>query len=295
MTAVAVFSPAKVNLCLRILGKREDGYHNLFSLAAPVQFGDTLWIRARESTEDLLHLDHPNLPGDGTNLILQAVERFRALTGMRTRFEIQLRKRIPLESGLGGGSSNAVATLRGLQQLTGVRLKEDQFLELAIGLGSDCPLFIPGGPVVFEGRGERVFQIPPGLWERMKSYSLLVITPGYGVNTGWAFRHSDFPDNGEARVAEWKAKLESVKAGKEGLEALLHNDFEPLICRKYLAFAEARDTLRSRFGLPCLLSGSGSSFFCLSRDQESLARAAAWVRESLGGSISCVEARFSTP
>lgn len=295
MTSVAVFSPAKVNLSLLILGKREDGFHNLFSLAAPVQFGDSLWIQARDEEEDLLECNHSELPCDRSNLILKAVDHFRSATGLNSHFRIRLQKRIPLQSGLGGGSSNAIATLNGLQQLSGCRLSREQFHAIASKLGSDCPLFLMRGPVVFEGRGEQVTAVKPTLWERLKNYHLLLVTPGYGIPTGWAFRNQKHLQNGPGRLQSARESLASFEAGKVELKALLQNDFEPLVLRKYLAFAEARDYLTRELDLPCLLSGSGSSFFCLSQDRDQLFQAGTWVREALGSSISCVETRFSSP
>ena len=174
-----VFSPAKINLFLAITGRRDDGYHDLVSVAAPLDFGDLLTaeigVSAPESGDRMaqcesgaqgagvpfrLECDNPEVPRDGANLVLKAAGAFAAATGWKEPVVFRLTKRIPIGAGLGGGSSNAAAALRALNQLSGADLGRAELGELAARAGSDCPLFLEGGPVIMRGRGERIEALP---------------------------------------------------------------------------------------------------------------------------------------
>ena len=153
MSTITRVAPAKLNLFLAITGRREDGFHELVSVVAPLKFGDTL--RVEPATEFSLGCDVPDVPVDGTNLVLRAAQAFAAASGWRGGARFFIEKRIPMGAGLGGGSSNAVAALRALNVLAGPAqgLAPEALARVAAQLGSDCPLFLHDGPVVMRGRG----------------------------------------------------------------------------------------------------------------------------------------------
>jgi 4-diphosphocytidyl-2-C-methyl-D-erythritol kinase len=261
VNTVEVFSPAKINLFLAITGRRPDGFHDLVSVAAPLQWGDRL--EAAAAGEALtLACDDPAVPADATNLILRAAEAFRAATGWRTGVHFVLEKRIPVGAGLGGGSSNAVAALRALNLLAGGPLGAAALAGLAAGLGSDCPLFLADGPVAMRGRGERIAPLAEAAARRLRNRRVLLFKPGFPIATGWAYGRLAAagayvpPAEAEARLAAWLV-------GTEPAEALLANNMESVAFAKFPALPVLLDRLRDRCGLAPRLSGSGSACFAL--------------------------------
>lgn len=148
-----LFSPAKINLFLRVVSKEPDGYHHLSSLFQAISLGDTL-IMERAST-DQLTCDHSFLPTDHSNLILKAIKLFRQRTGCEQAFKVHLIKRIPIQAGLGGGSSNAATTLWGCNQLAQTNLSDSTLMEWGTELGSDVSFFFSQGTAHCTGRGEK--------------------------------------------------------------------------------------------------------------------------------------------
>lgn len=272
-----IFSPAKINLFLAVTGRRADGFHELVSLVSPLTFGDTLhgdW--AGDGEGHSLGCDQPDVPLDASNLILKAARLFDAAlpcvapTAVRgVRFTLE--KRIPMGAGLGGGSSNAVAALRVLNALHGHPLAEEALEPLAAQLGSDCPLFLRGGPVVMRGRGERVETLAPSLAARLSGQRLLVFKPAFGVSTPWAYRRMVEMEAAEAGcaylpAAEAERHLTAwLSTGGEGgdVGGLLRNNMERAVFSKYLALPVLQEHLRNRFGLSARMSGSGSACFAL--------------------------------
>ncbi len=262
-----VFSPAKVNLSLAVTGLRPDGFHDLVSIVAPLDFGDclTATIRGPEPAgpaQFSLECDDPEVPVDGSNLVLKAAEAFVAATGWRGSVAFRLEKHIPVGAGLGGGSSNAVAAFRALNDLSGAELGPAALVALAAAVGSDCPLFLARGPVIMRGRGELLEPLPATAEQRLRGQPLLVFKPGFSVNTAWAYGQmaADAPrtylakEEAERRLADWLA-------GRAGIAELQFNNLEPVVFRKFPALPVLLDRLRSRFGLAGAMSGSGSACF----------------------------------
>jgi len=293
MKSVTVFSPAKINLFLAVTGVREDGFHSLVSVAVPLSFGDTLWVGFNLARDgDILECSHPEVPPGASNLIVRAAEIFRENTGVKRNFHFRLMKRIPMEAGLGGGSSNAIAALAGLETLCGERLSMGNRNEIASALGSDCPLFLHGGPSVVRGRGESVEPLSTGELSDFHGYKVLVIKPPFGINTGWAYRQFSGNESLFCPERDAEQKILDWRTGKITLPELLQNNFESVVFYKYLALDALISGLRDNFGLPCLLSGSGSAFFCISKSAEILDRAENYVRECMGDTISCIVSSF---
>lgn len=295
---VSVFSPAKINLFLAVTGRREDGFHDLVSVAAPLGFGDGLEAEAGgRSTEAggqfSLECDRPEVPVDGSNLVLKAAEGFAGATGWGQPVHFRLTKRIPVGAGLGGGSSNAVAALRALNRLAGGLLDESRLAGLAATLGSDCALFLRNGPVVMRGRGERVESLPTGAADRLRGRRVLVFKPAFGISTPWAYgrmvaRQSDYlpPEQAEARLAQWAA-------GSAPAEELLFNNMEPAAFEKYGPLPLLLAHLRSEFGVAAAMSGSGSACFALLQDDKVAAPLVARIRDCWGEEIFVQEARLA--
>ena len=156
--SLRLFSPAKINLFLRVLGKRTDGYHELASLFQAIDLGDTLTLTL--SQEDKLTCSNPTLPCDSSNLIAKALDLFRRKTGLRFRVAIHLEKKIPTHAGLGGGSSNAATTLWALNALHNFPYTEQELQIWSAAIGSDIPFFFSHGTAYCTGRGEKVRDLP---------------------------------------------------------------------------------------------------------------------------------------
>jgi 4-diphosphocytidyl-2-C-methyl-D-erythritol kinase len=293
---VTVFSPAKINLFLAITGRRADGFHDLVSVVAPLEFGDEL--TAEESRDEgrgakarfTLECDAADVPLDETNLVLKAAKLFAVTTGWDSGANFRLTKRIPMGAGLGGGSSNAVATLRALQQLSGERASAAQLEAMAAQLGSDCALFLRGAPVVMRGRGERVDNLPAAA-ARVRGRRLLVFKPSFGIATPWAYgrmvtRATDYlaAADAEARLAKWSG-------GSAPVEELLFNNMEPAAFEKYVALPVLLAQLRKEFGLVPHMSGSGSACFALLGDNQVAAPIADRIRSAWGAAAHVIETR----
>ena len=258
----SVFSPAKLNLFLAVTGRRADGFHDLVSVAAPLDFGDEL--RAEPGGRGFtLECDEPGVPVDDSNLVLKAAAAFATATGWREPVRFRLTKRIPVGAGLGGGSSNAVAALRALNRLAGGLLDEAGLARVAAALGSDCALFLRNAPVVMRGRGERVDLLPAGAAARLHGRRVLLGKPGFGISTPWAYsrmaaRGGDYLPAGEA-----EARLAAWLYGDAPAEKLLFNNMEPAAFEKYPALPLGLKKLRDECGVAAAMSGSGSACYAL--------------------------------
>src|SRR5215470_326371 len=154
--SVVVLAPAKVNLTLQVIGRRVDGYHELVSWVAPLDLCDELIIDASAGEGVALSCDSPGLESGRSNLVVRAAEALAREAGVEPRLRIQLRKRIPIAAGLGGGSSDAAATIVALNRLWRLGWSRDRLAEIGAEIGSDVALFVIGMPCVIRGRGERV-------------------------------------------------------------------------------------------------------------------------------------------
>lgn len=287
-------SPAKLNLFLAITGRRADGFHDLVSIAAPVEFGDTLTVERREAGFSLA-CDDPALEIDDTNLVLRAARAFTDATGWTGGAHFALTKRIPMGAGLGGGSSNATTVLLALNQLAGNLLTSEALAKLAARLGSDCVLFLQAGPVVMRGRGEDVQRLPAQAAARLQGKRVLIFKPPFGISTVWAYRQmaAGAPatylaaPEAEARLAAWLGNATAPA------EDLLFNNMEAPAFAKFIGLPVALDCLRSEFGLVPRMSGSGSACFAFLPDGAPVPAITRRIRELWGAEAFVTETRLA--
>lgn len=259
-----LFSPAKVNLFLAVTGKRDDGFHDLVSLVAPLDFGDFLEVTLSDSPGSVqFTCSEPAVPLGADNLVVQAAEAFRRVTGTERGLRIHLEKHIPMEAGLGGGSSNAATTLLALNKLVDEPLEMEALSELAATLGSDCPLFLHRVPLIMRGRGELIEPLSADVSASLCGQMVALFKPSIGISTPWAYGVLAQHPGWYADAVELEKQLEAWKQGELPLEALLHNSFERPVFEKFVAFPALFDRIRSELGLHPLMSGSGSSCFAL--------------------------------
>lgn len=277
MTSLKLLAPAKLNLCLRILDRRKDGYHPLAMLMEKISLCDGLVLEKLSKGIELI--DSSDIPKE-KNLGFRAAKMLHEVSfgfaqdrsasswGVR----IQLTKKIPMGAGLGGGSSDAAAVLKGLNQLWKLNWPVAKLAEVGVKLGADVSFFLYDGPAIVEGIGERVKPIPklPKLW-------IILIYPGVAVDTAWAYRAWDEawqnkPVLSEVEVLTQENQSVSVLARQsfrggtrafKGLLEILHSDFEKVVFPKFPEIQEAKRALLNAGAQGALMSGSGSAVFGL--------------------------------
>jgi 4-diphosphocytidyl-2-C-methyl-D-erythritol kinase len=264
-----VVAPAKINLSLRVLGKRLDGYHDLRSLVCPVSVFDRLRFWEGSEAGISFRCSDATIPSDDTNLVVRAARLFCDRLGIEAALEIELEKGIPHGAGLGGGSSDAAATLAGLNQLYDKRLPVEALSAFAEELGSDVPLFLRSGAVWLGGRGERV---EPAVLPR--DWAVLMVKPEFGVPTPWAYG-----------ALAGSVELPGINfRGQDIGGVVLENDLERPVFGKYLLLAEMKRWLAEQGRcLGALMSGSGSTVFGVFDVEGEAEECAGRFREEFGG------------
>ncbi len=252
---ITLKSPAKINWFLYITGKRNDGYHNLFSLMQKISLFDTLSFEPSDE-EDIHIISNINIPLKN-NLIYRAAIALKAYTGYHRGAMITLYKEIPLEAGLGGGSSNAATTLLGLNKLWNLRLSEKELLELASDIGSDVPFFISKGPAYVKGKGEQIIQAE---FTSNHNLFILIVKPNFGVSTSKAYKELTSYSKIENNLLEQTEDV-FIKKRYHLLPKIMRNDLEEPVFRLYPELKESKKQLLNCGALGALLSGSGSSLY----------------------------------
>lgn len=268
MAEIEIPSPAKINLYLAVTGRRKDGFHSLTSLVAPLKFGDRIAIRARKGRSGIkIDSNSNSIPLGQSNLVWQAASRFVDRFGIEAELFLYIDKRIPVGAGLGGGSSNATSTLRGLSNLFGID-DEPGIRSLAESLGSDCSLFLDNAPVIMRGRGEQLESLEPEVRRGLSGLRLALFKPSFGVSTVWAYKSLAADPSSYIDPKKAEAELGAWGRGELPLGSVLYNSFCSVASQKYPAIPLVLERIRASTGTPCLMSGSGSCCFALGEDQE---------------------------
>jgi len=281
---------AKVNLTLEVLGTRPDGYHELSTVMQAVDLFDRLTVERAESIT--LETSDAGLPTDDRNLVVRAARRLREAAGVQAGARIVLDKRIPVAAGLGGGSSDAAATLWGLNRLWGLRWRRERLMALAVGLGMDVPFFLGPGRALGTGRGEVLKRLPT-----VGGYAMVLVNPGVPLSTQDVY----------GRVPEgWRAEPEGTKRMLEALRmrsaakvaAALTNHLEHWVEPSMPVIGRMKTALLAAGALGAVMSGSGPTVFGVARSldqarqiQRRVSRAgwSAWaVRTNSGAAVRAV-------
>jgi 4-diphosphocytidyl-2-C-methyl-D-erythritol kinase len=274
---VVVWAPAKVNLFLEVLGKRDDGYHELETLLVAVSLYDSLVFQEEPSGAIAFRCDDAAIPQGRENLVVRSALLIRQETGGQRGGSIWLRKRIPAAAGLGGGSSDAAATLAALNELWQLGLKLPDLQRLGARIGSDVPFFFHTPAAVGRGRGE---QLTPLLLTQ--PLHMVLVCPEEGVSTAEVYRRLEPP--GDRRAIE--PILESLSRGDIAqLGRLLFNRLEPTAGQLCPAIPAARESLRASGLAGPLVTGSGSACFGLAASRRAAVAAARSIRERFPGRV----------
>ncbi len=255
-------SPCKVNLLLNILGRRADGFHELETVLQPVNVCDRLDFTSGGSGVELTCSD-TSLPTDSRNLVHRAATAFLQAAKISDGIQIHLEKKIPLAAGLGGGSGNAATTLLGLNELFGRPLLPEKLHELAASLGSDTPFFLQAKPALATGRGEQIQ--PLDIFPALRSAMFLLIHPGFGVSTAWAYQNlARFPAALDGQPGRAQKLVGLLQAGKlQAASREFYNSLEAPVLEKHPVLALYQEFLRSHGATVTLMSGSGSTTFAI--------------------------------
>ena len=262
--SIRVFAPAKINLVLRILDRRTDGYHNLWSLMQTVQVEDEITLALTGAHSGVtLRCDEPSLKTDDSNLVSRAAVAVMAQSGRRGGLDITLAKRIPMGAGLGGGSSDAAATIIGLNQLFNLGWSAEQMAHIGQTLGSDVSFFFIAPSATVAGRGEQVAPI------RIKGTRWVVlVNPGFPVETKWAYQQLTANRAGVVPLSQSHAMLEQAsELGWEQVLEAAENDFEGPVFKAYPLLQEIKHRLLALEADVALLSGSGATVFGVFRNE----------------------------
>ncbi|MEQ1793364.1 MAG: 4-(cytidine 5'-diphospho)-2-C-methyl-D-erythritol kinase [Nitrospira sp.] len=271
-SAVTVFAPAKVNLILRVLDRRPDGFHNVWSLMQTVGLEDEVTIRlAPQHTEIRLQCDSHSLSVDQTNLVYRAAAAVLVHLQRTIGLDIQLKKRIPMGAGLGGGSSDAAATILGINRLLNVGWSAARMAEIGQELGSDVPFFFHAPTAVVAGRGEQV-----GAIHVADSRWIVLVYPGFPVETKWAYQQLSATRQGVTPLSERCIQLESQgRTTWDDVISLASNDFEGPVFVTHPVLRQIKLDLLSRGAQLALLSGSGATVFGFFQGEDGARQAAA--------------------
>ena len=250
MNPEIVKSYSKINLGLKILNKRPDNYHNIKSVFIEIDLFDIMEFKPSKTFN--IQCDNKNVPINNQNTIAKAYSALNQHYELKNNFKISLYKSIPIESGLGGGSSNAATTLIALNKLNNLNLNKQELINIAKEIGSDVPFFIKGGIKLIKGTGDIIQDYPSPI---LNSLSFLLVFPKFSISTSWAYKkikktlhnHLDsdkFPALDE--YVDWK---------------LFDNDFEKVVGSAYPEIFEIKEVLLNNGALYSGLSGSGSTMF----------------------------------
>ena len=248
-----ILAPAKINLSLRILGRRNDGFHELDTLIAPISLYDEIRIdKGRPGKVIEFRCDDPSVAKGDDNLAVRAAKAFFETTKIEPAVSIELRKKIPHGAGLGGGSSDAASVLLALNDLFETKLSREALAEMAEPLGSDVPLFLFQSAAVCKGHGEMVMPV-----KLQRQFSILLLKPAFAVSTPWAY--SRWQHSREILGIRYQAK--------EFVGQTFANDLERPVFEKFVFLAQLKMWLLSQSEVgAALMSGSGSTVFAVVRE-----------------------------
>ncbi len=265
-----VLAPAKINLSLKILGRREDGFHEIETLISPISLADKIDIEPQSRWIDF-SCDDPTVPGGDENLVVRAAKAFLEKTKISSGVGIKLQKQIPHGAGLGGGSSDAASVLVALNKLFEAKLSREELAKLGSTIGSDVAFFLFESAAFCKGRGEIVN--PTTLKRKL---SILLLKPGFSVLSGWAY--SRWQDSKEIPGISYQPQNFD--------DQRFVNDLERPVFEKFVFLAQLKTWLLKQAEVGAgLMSGSGSTVFAVLRENSDVDLIATRVREELDPEI----------
>ena len=273
MQKIRVRAHAKINLYLNVVGKREDGYHNLETIFHSIGLHDDVIIRKRNTKDITVHCEHPAVPSDASNLAHRAAQCLSDAVGGIGGVAIDIHKRIPVAAGLAGGSANAAAVLHGVNELFGLGFTQETLMRFGAQLGADVPFCLHGGAAFGLGIGDQLTRLPA-----LSDQPLLLLNPGIEISTAAVFKKLNFPltkhkkDSIIIRTYIEKGDIRSVGEN-------LYNLLEIPVFSEHPELAALKTELSMQPGCcGALMSGSGATLFAVMDDNAAVHRSASHFR-----------------
>ena len=275
---VTVEANAKINLTLDILGKRPDGFHEVAMVMQSIGLHDTLTMEKTDGEIDL-SINVPWLKADEKNLAWRAAELVRQEYGLKGGVRMELTKRIPIAAGLAGGSADAAAVLKGMNELYNLQMSEARLCELGARLGSDIPFCLMGGTMLATGRGEVLTRLAdmPETW-------VVLAKPRISVSTAWAYQNYD--EQGAEKHPDNEAIRKAIARGnRKAVAGLLCNVLESVTIKKYDVIADYKQMMLDKGAMASMMSGSGPTVFGLARNREQAEAIANVLRQNTNADV----------
>lgn len=250
--AFTIQAPAKLNLGLRVTGRRPDGYHELVSVMVPISLFDTVQVELSRGEGIVLHCEGRSVPPHSDNLAYKAASHFRSRTGLQGKVNLRLNKRIPVAAGMGGGSSDAAAVILGLSALFESTLSRNELSQLAREIGADVPFFLVGRPALAKGIGDLLKPLQP--WVQ-RWY--VVVNPPISVSTAWVFQELRIELTAEGKHYNIKSLKSGSPRGYRGLK----NDLEKVTVSHFPVIGAIKKQLITSGAEAALMTGSGPTVF----------------------------------
>ena len=269
MSKIILKSPAKINLGLNIIRKRDDGFHDLETIFYPLLLSDILTFEKADETK--LESNSTEINSLQTNLISTAIEFLETIVNRKLNVKIYLEKNIPIGAGLGGGSSNAASTLKALNQLFELNLTYGKLSEIALKLGSDVPFFLEPYPCFASSRGEIRKNIQLSL-----SQPILIVNPGIHISTKWAFQNLELTFHKKSL----KELCEHSSVTIDDIKDYATNDFENIVYEKYPEVKSIKDKLDASVADFVSMTGTGSTVYGVFSNLQK----ARWVKKDFDAS-----------
>jgi len=259
ITSYTIKAPAKINVRLKVTGRRPDGYHELVSIMVPVDIFDTIDLNLSSDRQIMIGCRGREIPADETNLAYRAARDFMSCSGIKDGVSIVLSKNIPVAAGLGGGSSDGAAVLLALNHMYSNPLSEPELHSLALKLGADVPFFLMGGPCLATGIGEVLEPIPgwPESW-------YVIVTPLLQVSTAWVYRNLKL----QLTTGEYDYIVKTLKNDTFTISGVLENDLETVTTASFPIINTLKKLLVDAGAEGAIMSGSGPSVFGVFASQE---------------------------
>jgi len=249
MRSITLKAPAKINLCLSVLGRRPDGYHDVEMLMQMVGLYDEVTVAAQGSGVRI-SCDSDAIPPGEDNIAWKAGHALLKRAGSGTGLSITIRKAIPVAAGLGGGSSDAAAVLAAANEVLGIGLNREELAEIGAKLGMDVPFFFYGPTALAKGRGERLTELPP-----MPKMQILLVNPGFETSTAWVYKNLNL------RLTKKVDCNKILRLTVRNIASGLHNDLETVTAAAHPEIDTIRQSLLEQGATGVLMSGSGPTVF----------------------------------
>lgn len=265
MKTLKLKSPGKVNLRLDVFNKRPDGYHEVRMLNSAISLYDDIQIDVIDRGVEILCANNPQVPLGEQNIVYAAAKEIMAYSNKNVGVRIHIDKKIPVASGMGGGSSNAASVIAGINQLLKINLSKEKLINIGLRFGSDIPFFLYGSAAIATGIGENLFKI-----KRLPHLPMVIVSPNLNVLTKNIYER--YEPNGHGDISQ-EVELPREYSTKKAVIKMLHNDLESVTTKQHPVINDIKNLLLKTGALAAQMTGSGPTVFGIFADKEAAEKA----------------------